>query len=610
MRSIRLSLIACFLVLLALALGAVSVWAYQTTHQALLGKEAIARKLLLAQHEEACQKEQAKLDALLENQARALANQAQFQGTRLRYQQLYRLGMLAAVLNPPGYVLAAPAWYFQWASFPQGERSRLASGVFSLMASEWRFEEDALPRHADGQVIEYFQIEGSWSSSVLWRSRSLGDDSLAKPRVFGSEKLVDWEWDDTELDPGVTIRRFSLKVPAVGRGVARMPPPGRGRPSFNNPPAFPGTPPGSRPDPAGRSGPSPPDRAPAFLIIQCACETTERDEALAELQAGLESELGQLEAESQTTLLGLRNRLLAISLTTFAAAMVGGFWLVRAGLSPLRRLSEAVSLVSEKDFRLQLDKRRLPRELRPIVERLTQTLELLKRAFAREKQAAADISHELRTPLTALLTTIEVALRKPRAPEEYQELLAECRASGQQMSQLVERLLTLARLDAGVDTLRPREVDVAALAEQCVALVRPLAEARGLHLHVHGNGPTSITTDADKLREVLTNLLHNAIEYNLPNGAVDVAVERQNGHLQVQVRDTGIGIPAEAQAHIFERFYRADPSRQADGLHAGLGLAIVKGYIDMMGGTISVESTAGQGSTFRVRLPAHADSRN
>ena len=182
-------------------------------------------------------------------------------------------------------------------------------------------------------------------------------------------------------------------------------------------------------------------------------------------------------------------------------------------------------------------------------------------------------------------------------------MLEEARASGQHMYGLVERLLTLARLDAGADHLRPREVDVTALADQCASLVRPLAEARGLKLEVHKNGPACVTADPDKLREVFTNLLHNAIEYNKPHGAIDVAVERHNGDVHVEVRDTGIGIAPDARQQIFERFYRSDPSRAAEGLHAGLGLAIVKGYVDLMGGKIDVESTEGQGSTFRVHLP-------
>ena len=342
------------------------------------------------------------------------------------------------------------------------------------------------------------------------------------------------------------------------------------------------------------------------MFIQTASTTTERDKALAKIQSEIDEEVADLETKGQETLTGLRNQLLLISGITFLATVLGGFALVWLGLRPLGRLSEAVSRVSTKDFRLPLDNARtLPNELQPIAERLAQTLEMLKRAFAREKQAAADISHELRTPLAALMTTLEVGLKKPRSSEEYRELLEDCRLSGQQMSRLVERILALARLDAGVDTLRTQQVDVSGLAEQCAAVVRPLADARGLTLRVHRNGPTAMQADPNKLSEVMTNLLHNAIQYNRPSGSIDFTVERENGHLKLEVRDTGIGIGPEARSHIFERFYRADPSRQTDGLNAGLGLAIVKGYVDLMGGAISVESTQGVGSTFRVELPMH-----
>jgi signal transduction histidine kinase len=202
------------------------------------------------------------------------------------------------------------------------------------------------------------------------------------------------------------------------------------------------------------------------------------------------------------------------------------------------------------------------------------------------------------------MTTLEVGLRKPRSAEEYREMMEDCRASGEQMNQLVERLLKLARLDAGADVVRPREVDVAALADQCANLVRPLVEARGLTLGVHHVSPAPCVADPDKIREVVTNLLHNAIQYNRPHGSIDLTVLSRDGVLSIEVRDTGIGISAEAQSRIFERFFRSDPSRHAEGLHAGLGLAIVKGYVDLMGGRIEVQSQQGEGTTFRVCLPA------
>jgi heavy metal sensor kinase len=347
------------------------------------------------------------------------------------------------------------------------------------------------------------------------------------------------------------------------------------------------------------------------MVLQVAADIGQLDKSLDVLLADRDEELNNLKEQTALALSGLRNRLLTISSLTIAATFLGAWVLVWLGLLPLKRMSEAVSKVSTRDFRLPIAEASLPMELRPIAERLAATLDQLKRAFAREKQSTADISHELRTPLAALVATTDLALRKQRTPEQYREFLQECRSSASQMNQIVERLLTLARLDAGVDRLRPQTFDAAELAEQCAAVVRPLAEAQGLRLMVSANGadqkgdcPTRLTTDPDKLREILNNLLHNAIQYNRPAGQIDVMVARDNGHVRLEVRDTGIGIAAEAREHIFERFYRADPSRTSDGMNAGLGLAIVKEYVELMGGRIAVDSAPGQGSTFRIELPA------
>jgi heavy metal sensor kinase len=339
------------------------------------------------------------------------------------------------------------------------------------------------------------------------------------------------------------------------------------------------------------------------FFIQYAIEIAPTEARLQQYAKDRDEQLAHVDAATVSQLRDLRSQFFWIALATFAATLVGGYLLLLLGLAPLARLSEAVSEVSERDFRLKVDPEGLPAELKPIAERMSHTLEQLGKAFDREKQAAADISHELRTPLAALITTVEVALRKARSAHEYREILEDCHSSGQQMSHLVERLLALARLDAGADRPRPRAVDAGQLAMQCADLVSPLAKARGLTLTAHVSLPLSLSTDPDKLREVLTNLLHNAVEYNRPGGTIELTVERSNGDLCVEVRDTGIGIGPEARARIFERFYRADPSRHADSPHSGLGLAIVKSYVDLLGGTIAVDSVLQQGTTFRVRLP-------
>jgi two-component system, OmpR family, heavy metal sensor histidine kinase CusS len=589
MRSIRLSLLLYFLVLLAAGLGAVSVLAYHYTERVLQAKETTRAELLQNRYEERVQDENDRLDAALKEQARSLAELTRLQIEESRPRRAVApLGLLSASQGSRN-LLSMLFWLGERMGGPHGGYLHV---LFGMKA---QFNELKLPHHNDVQVAEYFQINNA--SGVVLHSPSLGERSFPFDLgTFNTTPLLEPRWDNIELSPGLRVRRVTLKAPLAGFVVT--PPPEdvqryererrerRDRPERVRPRS---TRPSEHPQPA--------------IYIQCAAETSQLDQKLAALAEQHQIDLSELRAESISTLATFRNRLILIGLGTFAATLLGGFVLVRFGLSPLRRLTDAVSRVSEKDFRLPLEDRHMPGELRPIVNRLEQTLDLLKRAFAREKQAAADISHELRTPLAALLTTIEVGLRKQRSPEEYRELLQDCHATGQQMSQLVERLLALARLDAGVDTLRPQTVDAAELAAQCADLVHPLAQARDVVLRVHRNGPCPINADPNKLREIFTNLLHNAIEYNRPHGSIDLSVARQDGTLSVEVRDTGIGIAPDARQHIFERFYRADPARQDTGLHAGLGLAIVKGYVDLMGGNISVDSTEGVGSVFRLEMP-------
>jgi two-component system, OmpR family, heavy metal sensor histidine kinase CusS len=625
MRSIRLSLVIYFLGILALALGAVSILVYRTTERNLQAKQKAMSDLLRAQH-------QAKLDEILLEETRKLADEVKLQAEQRSntFTRLHApLGLLSApfgttslqsfllwsvqlppperspaagankvVFGPPGPEGGPPEKKSTGPKGWGGPRWGLAVRVvrdlqFAMMimtGPKFKVKDTALALQPD-QLIQFVQINSQHGAE--WHSPSMGERSFGfHPDAFAGPRLVHWTYDNTSLG-STPVRRLSLKVANFAIDWGAPPRVGTARVQFRGP-LFPVKWDGKRPPPT--------------IYVQAAYNRSRTDGVLGKMQEGLDQTLARLEESNQETLGALGQDLLLLNGAAFAAAFLGVFLLVRLGLAPLRKLSDAVSQVSEKHFRLPLDGARMPGELRPIVQRLGQTLGLLERAFAREKQAAADISHELRTPLAALLTTLEVALRKPRAGEEYREILEEARASGQHMYGLVERLLALARLDAGADHLRPRAVDVRNLAEQCASLVRPLAEARGLSLQVRTNGPACVTADPDKLREVFTNLLHNAIEYNRPQGSIEVSVARHNGEVDVEVKDTGIGIAPEARQHIFERFYRSDPSRQSEGLHAGLGLAIVKGYVDLMGGKIDVESVQGEGSTFRVHLPAQADS--
>jgi heavy metal sensor kinase len=626
MKSIRLSLVVYFLLLLIAVLGAVSWFVHQLAAGALDERYKAAQDLVRSQYAAHCSELQAGFDRRVLRQAHYVAAMSR---TSVHVEAAYPAGLIGVAMVPQPHLHVwlwlnegiAPPWR------PRDPRDvapvaeqlyRFRSTEIDVEAAEDLIPPDQMRDPRDDEAItvdrppdhthEFFQVFFR-DNTPISRSRTLVLANYVLP-VDGAllKNLIErqpherFEFDTLDAPGGMSLRRVTL--------VSSLRRPPRPTAEFN---AWAWTS-GLRPGPNkggsfGKGGGPGPGPAPFMgrpeipIFVQYAIDRAPTEARLQQYADERDQQLAQLAADTPDQLQALQRKLLWIALATFAATLAGGYLLLRLGLAPIGRLSEAVSEVSERDFRLNLDLHQLPTELQPIAERLSQTLGQLGRAFDREKQAAADISHELRTPLAALLTTIEVALRKARSAQEYREILEECRSSGQQMSHMVERLLALARLDAGAESARPRLVDAGELALGCADLIRPLARAAGLTLTAHVEPPLPAEVDPDKLREVVTNLLHNAVEYNRPGGAIELSVERSGDELCIAVRDTGIGIAPEARAHIFERFYRADPSRHADTPHAGLGLAIVKSYVDLLGGTIAVESVPQAGTTFRIRLP-------
>jgi heavy metal sensor kinase len=626
MRSIRLSLLVYFLVLLALVLGAGSLYVYQVTQQTILAKEDSMQKLVEERYQTQCRNAKDEFDEQLLHGATRLASLTVAQWGSPAVFCCQQSGVIPAMMIPQGYWFM-PLWVGLAADSPAAPHTtHLKNWVARGSYAQIKYPQI---KFTEAILLEYFQISSSPEGLPLQRSRSLSTPFVINPQLLQKLELLQPEWDDAEVKaeekPDVRVRRVTLKFP-VAQGEFFLRPfswPSR-RPHNERPPNEPrrgergdhrdqgqG---GGRPQ-RGLTGWPPPSTEGAWhprptpqFFIQTARSIEAREAELAAYKNQFDAAMAGLREESQATLQSLRNRLLLLAGIAFVATVAGVVLLVHRGMLPIKRISHAVSQVSAQDFQLRLNKREVPQELTPIVEKLDDTLKSLEHAFAREKQAVADISHELRTPIAALRTTTQVCLKKPRTPEEYRETLESCAEIGAHLGTLVERLLVLARLDAGADKVRPERVDVPELASQCVAMVRPLAEAQGLRLQLERNGPAVVRTDPEKLRDIMTNLLHNAIQYNRPQGSIALAVRRENGHVQLEVRDTGVGIPAKARDHLFERFYRVDPSRQSDTVHAGLGLAIVKGYLDLMGGRIEVESEEGQGSTFRVLLPTEKES--
>jgi two-component system phosphate regulon sensor histidine kinase PhoR len=235
---------------------------------------------------------------------------------------------------------------------------------------------------------------------------------------------------------------------------------------------------------------------------------------------------------------------------------------------------------------------------------LHDTTELMRLEEVR-RDFVANASHELRTPLAAIRGFAETLLESASlSPEEQKNYLEVIHRHAQRLSSLVEDLLELSTIESRTLRLEIAPVDVARTAENLIADSRLRLEERRISAELHSAGRPLALADARALDQVLGNLLDNALKYTEPGGSIEIALEERRGRVRVSVADTGIGIPAQDTARIFERFYRVDRARSRALGGTGLGLSIVKHLVQAMGGEISVKSALGKGSTFTFTLPS------
>jgi signal transduction histidine kinase len=299
---------------------------------------------------------------------------------------------------------------------------------------------------------------------------------------------------------------------------------------------------------------------------------------------------------------------LAVSLavagvSVLVLGLAGGWWLASRAIRPIEAISDTALRISGGDLSRRINAASADNELGRLISVLNSTFARLDAAFTHQARFTSDASHELRTPISVILFQTQTALSRERQAAEYREALEACQRAAQRMRKLTESLLDLARLDAGQTTLKRDRFDLASTAKDCLELIRPLAETRRIQLQAELS-PTPSLGDPERIAQVITNLVSNAIHFNHEGGEVRVATTVSNGLATLSVTDTGPGIPAEDQPHIFERFYRVDKARTGIQGHTGLGLAICKAIVDAHNGSIEVRSLPGHGSTFMVKLPA------
>lgn len=280
--------------------------------------------------------------------------------------------------------------------------------------------------------------------------------------------------------------------------------------------------------------------------------------------------------------------------------------LVQRALRPVDQIAGKAELITQHNLSERLPVAQTGDELERLSIALNHMIIRLDAAFQSSRRFVADASHELRTPLTILRGELESLVQEKESVPGQNERLGSLLEEVERLSKIVERLLALSRLDAGEAQAEWVGFDLAELAAGTVDQMALLAEDRGIAVTCDATQPVPVKGDRARLKQVIVNLLDNAIKYTDEGGAVNVIVRPEGGYAVLQVTDTGIGIPPKALPHVFERFYRVDQTRSNPSEGAGLGLAIVKSICNAHGGEVEAASAVNKGSRLRVKLPLAA----
>jgi heavy metal sensor kinase len=286
-----------------------------------------------------------------------------------------------------------------------------------------------------------------------------------------------------------------------------------------------------------------------------------------------------------------------------AVAAAGGYLLARQALKPVERIAGKAEMITQHNLSERLPVAHTGDELERLSVALNHMITRLDDAFSNSKRFVTDASHELRTPLTVIQGELENLASDANLPAELRDRVGSTLEEVERLGKIVQKLFALSRLDAGEAQHEWVRLDLAALAGATSDQMLLLAEDKNIKVTRETGVPVHVMGDRARLKQVVVNLLDNAVKYTLPGGSVNLKVYAGSGRGILEVTDTGVGIPAEAVPLVFERFFRVDRDRSSGEGGAGLGLAIVKSICVAHGGRVDVESAVGSGSRFVVTLP-------
>jgi signal transduction histidine kinase len=313
-------------------------------------------------------------------------------------------------------------------------------------------------------------------------------------------------------------------------------------------------------------------------------------------------EVGKSNEARQDLLRRFRRALGLITVAIVGLALTGGWLATQSALQPIRRLTAAAGRIvktGRTDERVPIDQHE--DALKGLTLLFNAMLDKIEGLVTGMRGALDNVAHDLKTPLTRLRGSAELALASAPDLDRYREALADCVEESDRVLVMLNTLMDISEAESGAMPLNRERVELSSVVGRAIDLYRDVADAKGVSLTAEPDGTVAVSADRVRLEQVAANLIDNALKYTPRGGQVTAEVSGDAGHGLIRVRDTGSGIPADELPRIWERLFRGDSSRTERGL--GLGLSLVKAIVEAHGGTVSVESTVGTGSTFAVSLP-------
>ncbi len=288
---------------------------------------------------------------------------------------------------------------------------------------------------------------------------------------------------------------------------------------------------------------------------------------------------------------------------TLLLSVLGGMTIARRGTRTVKIMSETAGRIRNTNLNERLEPAGLPAELVGLASSFNSMLDRLEESFTRLSHFSADLAHELRTPLNNLRGEAEVALSRPRSPEEYGKILESSLEEYARLSHIIDSLLFIARAERPESQIKKSLVNIQDELEKMREFYQPAVAEKGVRLVKDCASALFVRTDCALIERALGNLIENALAHTPPSGEIHLRAERRDSQVRIEVADTGEGISPEHLPHIFDRFYRAGRSGARKVPGTGLGLAIVKSVATMHGGSVNIASEVGKGTSVEIRLP-------